>query len=74
MTGAQFSLSSKTLSELATYNKPTAKERLEEHLYVLIIKTKRGESPYWSKPVVLWLWYDHLKNSFQLVGIEHRSS
>jgi hypothetical protein len=74
MTGAQFSLSSKTLSELATYNKPTAKERLEEHLYELIIKTKRGESPYWSKPVVLWLWYDHLKNSFQLVGIEHRSS
>lgn len=74
MTGTEFSLSSKTLSDLATYNKPTSKERPEEHLYEIVIKTKRGESIYWSKPVALWLWFDHLKNSFQLVGIEHRSS
>ena len=73
-TGAEFSLSSKDLSDLALNHKPTTKELPQEHLYEVIVKTKRGNAPNWSKPLALWLWYDHLQNSFQLVGIEHRSS
>lgn len=69
--GAEFSLSSK---DLALYYQPTPKELPQEHLYEIIVKTKRGHASYWSKPLALWLWYDHTQNSFQLVGIEHRSS
>ncbi|MGH8016357.1 MAG: hypothetical protein ACREBV_09215, partial [Candidatus Zixiibacteriota bacterium] len=74
MAGPEFKLSAKVLSDMALFNKPTSKELPQEHLYEILIKTKRGDSPYWSKPVALWLWYDHLKNNFQLVGIEHCSS
>ncbi len=73
-TATEFSLSSKDLADLALYHHPTSKELPQEHLYEIIVKTKRGDSPYWSKPLALWLWFDHLQNSFQLVGIEHRSS
>jgi len=73
-TGTQFALSAKDLADLALYHKPTAKELPREHLYEMLVKTKRGQSAYWSKPVALWLWFDPVKNSFQLVGIEHRSS
>ena len=73
-TGTQFALASKDLADLASYYKPSAKDLPQEHLYEVLLKTKRGESAYWSKPIALWLWFDRLKNSFQLVGIEHRSS
>jgi len=70
----EFSLSSKNLADMATYNQPTDKELPQEHLYEIQVRTKRGDSAYWSKEVSLWLWFDSYKNSFQLVGIEHKSS
>lgn len=68
----EFLLSKEELGNMARHHTPTERELPKEHLYQVIIHTKHGDE-LWTKPLVLWLWFDPLENSFQLVGIDHRS-
>ncbi len=69
---SQFVISEADVKILAeSYSAATA-DNSDSHLYEVLISTKRGDS-YWTKDTALWLWYHPDKNSFQLVGIEHRS-
>ncbi|MCH8028219.1 MAG: hypothetical protein IID63_08880 [candidate division Zixibacteria bacterium] len=70
--GSQFVISPKDVKILAASYRAATNENSDSHLYEILISTKRGDS-YWSKHTALWLWYHPDKNSFQLVGIEHRS-
>jgi hypothetical protein len=72
-TGTEFLLSKDDLANMALYHTPTAKERPQEQLFHVVVKSQHGDA-LWSKPLVLWLWFDPFKTNFQLVGIEHRSS
>ena len=70
--GSQFVISADDVKILAESYRAAKVDNSESHLYEVLISTKRGDS-YWSKDTALWLWYHPDKNSFQLVGIEHRS-
>ena len=70
--GSQFVISAEDVKSLAESYRAAKGDNSDSHLYEILISTKRGDS-YWSKHTALWLWYHPDKNSFQLVGIEHRS-
>ena len=72
LTEPQLLLSNDDLANMALYHTPSERELPIEQLYEVIINTQHGDA-LWSKPLVLWLWFDPFKTSFQLVGIEHRS-
>ena len=69
---SQIIISADDVKILAESYRAPKGENSDSHLYEILISTKRADS-YWSKPTALWLWYHPDKNSFQLVGIEHRS-
>jgi len=42
----------------------------DNNLYEIRIETQR-DGGRWTKPVVVWLWYDADNSNWQLVGVEH---
>jgi hypothetical protein len=65
------SLSGEDIDRMASLYTPESQENNpEDHLYEIKLRTRRGPGK-WSKPTLLWLWYDPDGNRFDLVGIEH---
>jgi hypothetical protein len=59
------------LAELAALRQAfNGGKKAKDHQFRVDIVTSRDGQPY-SKPVRLWLWYDDVESTFQLVGIEH---
>ncbi len=71
LTSTGFSLSADDLNRMRmSYTSNSSKDRSEDHLYEIQLRTKRDKGG-WSKPTVLWLWYTPEQERFHLVGMEH---